>query len=201
MAGKSSQYATQWLQLMPRGRAWTRSLTSVLYLLGLALAEEFARIHLRAEKLVLEALPNTTDELLPEWEAFAGLPDPCNPLVQSRRERLQALHARLTDIGGASPERYLRLASALGYDITIKKFRPFEFGRSAFGGGQECGTAELRARMRVAVPGARITRFEFGVSEFGRDPMAHIARAEDLECRLNRIVHSHVHLEFSYQGA
>lgn len=201
MADRTGQYATLWMQLMPRGRAWTRAPASVLRRLGQAVAAEFARVNARAEKLLLEALPGTTDKLLPDWEEFAGLPDPCNPLVQSRRERLQALKARLTNVGGAGPQRYLRLATALGYVVAIGKFRPFEFGRSGFGEGEECGDASLRARLRISVPGARVTPFEFGVSEFGRDPMAHIARAEDLECRLRKIAHSHIHLEFDYQGA
>jgi len=190
---------------MPRGRAWPRAATSLLRRLGLAFGHEFSRVHEVAEQLLAESHPATTAELLPDWETFAGLPDPCNPLVQSRRERLQALKARLTDIGGASPARYTRLAATLGYEITLQKFRPFEFGRSAFGaaseGGQECGSADIRARLRIKVPGPRVTRFEFGVSEFGRDPMAHIARAEDLECRIDAIIHSHVHLEFAYEGA
>lgn len=198
MAERSGQYATQWLQLMPRGRAWTRATTSVLRRLGEALGMEFSRIHARVEKLLLEALPNTTDELLPAWEDFAGLPDPCNPLAQTRRERLQALEARLTDIGGSCPDRYQRLANKLGYEVLIEKFRPFEFGRSYFGGGQECGPASIRSRMRVSVPGPRLTPFEFGLSAFG-DPMVRIARAEDLECRLNTVVHSHVTLQFAYQ--
>ncbi|HUD30157.1 MAG TPA: putative phage tail protein [Novosphingobium sp.] len=201
MVDRSEQYAKQWLQLMPWGRAWPRAIGSVLRRLGSALGREFSRVHDRAEKLLVEALPNTTDELLPEWEEFAGLPDPCNPLVQSRRERLQALRTRLTDVGGASRDRYMRLATSLGYEIEIESFRPFECGRSGFGSTQECGDASLRALLRITVQGPRVTRFECGVSEFGRDPMAHIARAEDLECRLGKIVHSHTQLEVGYQGA
>lgn len=200
MVDRREQYASLWLQLAPRGRAWARGLTSVFRRLGLALAAEFSRVHARAENLLLESHPATTDELLPDWEAFAGLPDPCNPLEQTRRERLQALKARLTDIGGASPDRYTSLARTLGYDTIVQGFRPFEFGRSAFGGGQECGDAGLRARLRITVVGPRVTPFEFGMSHFG-EPMARIARAEDLECRLDRIVHSHLKLEVGYEGA
>ncbi|MFZ2469466.1 MAG: putative phage tail protein [Parvibaculum sedimenti] len=200
MTDRSEQYASLWLQLAPRGRAWARGLASSFRRLGLALGAEFSRIHARAENLLVEAHPATTDELLSDWEAFAGLPDPCNPLEQNRRERLQALKGRLTDIGGASVDRYMRIASALGYDVTLEKFRPFEFGRSAFGGRQECGDASLRARLRMTVHGPRVTRFEFGMSHFG-EPMARIARAEDLECRLDRIAHSHLKLEVGYQGA
>lgn len=195
------RYSSLWSQLLPRGFVWPRSLTSVMRRLGLALAAEFARIHARAESLLVEADPATTVEMLPEWEEFAGLPDRCNPLVQTRRERLQALRTRLTDVGGSSFDRYTRLATSLGYDIEIMNFRPFEFGRSAFGGGDQCGDADLRSLMRIKVLGPRVTRFEFGMSEFGRDPMARIARAEDLECRLDHIVHSHVTLQVGYEGA
>lgn len=199
MVDRAEQYATQWLQLSPRGRAWSRGLASLWRKLGVAFGAEFSRIHAHAENLLAEANPATTSELLVDWEGFAGLPDDCNPLTLTLRERKQALKSRLTDIGGASPERYTRLAASLGYEITIEKFRPFEFGRSAFGGGQECGGAEIRARLRVHVPGPRVTRFEFGVSHFG-EPMARIARAEDLECRMGRVIHSHQQLQFAYQG-
>jgi len=195
------RYATLWSQLLPRGLAWPRALDSVTYRLGRALGAEFARVHERAEDLLVEADPATTVELLDEWEEFAGLPDPCNPLVQTRRERLQALKTRLTDIGGSSFDRYTRLAASLGYDIEISTFRPFEFGRSAFGGSDQCGGTHLRSLLRIKVLGPRVTPFEFGMSEFGRDPMARIARAEDFECRLDQIVHSHILLQVGYEGA
>jgi uncharacterized protein YmfQ (DUF2313 family) len=37
----------------------------------------FERLTARANNLLIDAFPGSTYELLPEWEATLGLPDPC----------------------------------------------------------------------------------------------------------------------------
>src|SRR5262249_58307300 len=93
---------------LPPGPAWSRDASAVLgtaFLRGVALG--YARAHGRQRYLLTDAFPATTDELLPEWEATCGLPDPClgdDPLPSARRRQLLA---RLTDPGGQSIQHYI----------------------------------------------------------------------------------------------
>lgn len=77
MGMKSDQYARQLDALLPRGRAWSRDPDLLMRSLTLGLADEFARVDARADKLISEILPNTTLEMLQDWERVAGLPDTC----------------------------------------------------------------------------------------------------------------------------
>lgn len=71
--------------LLPPGAALPRQADSVLMRLLSAPAAELARIDARAAALLTEALPNTTAELLGDWETAFGLPDACSPLSTFRR--------------------------------------------------------------------------------------------------------------------
>lgn len=131
--GRVTAYRDLLLQLLPPGRALSRTLSSgIAKLLG-ALAVEPARIHQRALVLLREAMPSSADELLPEWEAMLGLPDGCaHP--ESLAERRASVIARLVGTGGHSEADYRVLGATLGYaDLTFTRESPFRVGSSTVG--------------------------------------------------------------------
>lgn len=195
-------YLAQLQALLPSGVAWPREPEAVLTRLLAAWAEELARVDRRAGDLLREADPRATLELLPDWERVAGLPDACAPSAASTiQERRAALVARLTSTGGQSVAYFRDLAAALGYDaIEITEYRPFTVGRSTLGLAALNGGAEVRLVWRVVVPDARVTWFRAGASTLGADPLARLARAEDLECLLTRLAPAHTQLIIAYQG-
>lgn len=126
MVLSAAAYLAQLQALLPQGAAWPRDADATLTQLLAALAEELARVDLRADDLLNEADPRTTYELLADWERVAGLPDPCTPADASTEERRLSLVQRLTMLGGASAAYFIALAAALGYPgATVTEFRPF----------------------------------------------------------------------------
>lgn len=197
----AASYLAQLQALLPEGAAWTRedaaSLTAVLA----ALADGFARVHARAETLQDEIDPRTSFELLGDWERVTGLPDPCATaagLGFTLQERRAAVVTRLTATGGQASGYFAALITALGYTATITEFRPFVCGQNRCG-DQVNGGHNVRFYWRVTISGARVTRFRTGASQCG-DRLATYARAEDLECLLNRLRPAHTTLTVGYEG-
>lgn len=200
MAMTAFDYRSQLQSLLPRGLAWAKDQTARLAGLLLAWADEFARVDARCDDLINEADPRTTSELLPDWERVAGLPDPCALGVNTTlQERRLALVSKLTMSGGQSIAYFQSIAIAMGYDITIGEYRPFQCGIS------QCGIDTLwdyghavRHHWTVTVHGPRVTNFRCGQSECGIDPITKWTSAEDLECRFNKYKPAHTALHFVY---
>lgn len=113
------------MNLLPRGRAYTRDLNSTLAKFFGAIADLLTRFHSDASNIVdTELYPPATQAMLAEWEADFGLPDPCTPQPQTYEQRIAALLARITDQGSLSRAKYIALAAALGFEITITEFEP-----------------------------------------------------------------------------
>ena len=100
---------------LPQGLAWPRSPTALLTKMLNAIATEFARVDARALNLMDEQDPRTTLELLPDHEAFAGLPDPCVTTEQTIEQRRNALKSKLRMRGGQSPTYFIAAAEDMGY--------------------------------------------------------------------------------------
>ncbi|MCM1512602.1 MAG: DUF2313 domain-containing protein [Oxalobacter formigenes] len=91
------------------------------------LAAEFARCHNRMIDLIRETDPRTTSELISEWETDAGLPDPCDEALgkaETLSERQRILCAKLLSTGGQSAAYYEAIAKALGYEVSVRGYRP-----------------------------------------------------------------------------
>ena len=118
---------------------------------------------------------------------------------RSLPERRQALVNKITTQGGQSREFFIGIAARLGYDVAIREFRPFQFGVSSFGGFRG-RIIPPRARFvwTVSVYGPRLTRFRFGSSSFGRDPILALRRAEDLEAVFRKLKPAHTEIVFRY---
>lgn len=120
----SEDYRVILSALVPPGQALPiDSQSNWQQLLG-ALATEFARADARAAALVTEMIPQTTFELLADWEETAGLPDPCIEGEQTIEERRLGLLRLITGTGGQSRAYFIDLAAALGYDIDIHEWHP-----------------------------------------------------------------------------
>lgn len=193
-------YLAQLQALLPEGAAWTREEPAVLTRLLAAMADGLARVHGRSAILLEEIAPRTALELLPDWERVTGLPDPCAVAAGiggTLQERRAAVVSRLTASGGQSLGYFADLIEAMGYEAEIEEYRPFICGDEC--GDELGGGDEIRFYWRVTVSAARVTYFRCGESECG-DTLADFARAEDLECLLNRLKLAHTTLIVGYEG-
>ena len=200
MGMTAMDYRAQLQALLPPGDAWPRRPDALLTKLLAALAEELARVDVRADQLLGEALPEAALELLSDWERVVGLPDACSAeLATTVAERRQNVVSILTQQGGSSRAWFIAFAARLGYEVEIDEFRPFVAGFSHCG-DQLLGGHAVRHTWRVRVSGARYTPFRTGASQCG-DQLGKLTRAEDLECRLKRLKQAHTNLIVSYEGA
>jgi uncharacterized protein YmfQ (DUF2313 family) len=125
LALTSEQYLRQLQALLPTGAAWPRedaaTLTKVLH----SLADELARIDLRADDLLDEADVRTAGELLSDWERVLGLPDGCTlDQTLSVDDRRRLAWAKLAEQGGQSRVYFIELAERYGIPgCTITEFR------------------------------------------------------------------------------
>jgi uncharacterized protein YmfQ (DUF2313 family) len=120
-----TDYLWQFQRLLPRGRIWHRGWGTLQAEDILTLLPQTVRLNQRAIDVLRETFPCTTDELLPEWEATLGLPDPCIGELDTTQERQAAVCSKFTARGGQSVAYFEQLAASLGYAITITTFRPF----------------------------------------------------------------------------
>lgn len=125
-------YTEALLTILPRGRVWPKDPGTVQHAVAEALAGTYERLDARAQTLLVDAFPTTTLELLPEWEASLGLPDPCEGDGQGLEQRRGQIVSRLTSAGGQSVAYFLGVVAQLGYTgAEITQYAPFRTDRSA----------------------------------------------------------------------
>jgi uncharacterized protein YmfQ (DUF2313 family) len=190
-----AQYARQLKALLPRGIAWNLERDSYLSRVMLALAEELARVHTRTVDLVRELDPRTTLELLADWERMLGLPDVCAPAEQTVQERRDAAVAKYTRLGGQSPQFFIDLAAAIGYEVTITEFYPFRADES-HAGDALTNDAEWAHTWRVNGRETTFRRFTAGLSAAGE--AVRDWGNEELECVISLRRPAHTVLLFGY---
>jgi uncharacterized protein YmfQ (DUF2313 family) len=197
MSLTAEAYRDQLLALAPPGLALPLETESGWALLLLALAAELGRVDERGDDLQAEADPRSALELLPDYERVCGLPDACTGSATTLQERRARVVAVLTALGGQSRAYFQAQADALDYDVTIEEYRPFIAGWSRCGDALS-GAPAVRHYWRVRVHGPRVILFRGGASACG-DRLGSIARAEDLECLLQRLSPAHTVLIFAYE--
>ena len=188
---------------LPTGSAWPRDPDNDVMKWVAGSAQIWGDVSARAATLInVEADPRSTYELLSDWERALGLPDPCVPVVQTLAERRNAIVNKLTMLGGQSIAFFTSVASFLSYRITVREYRPFQFGLSSFGGSRgQFQPPSVTFYWKVRVSGGRSTRFSFGGSSFGRDSFLEIRKAEDLECMFRRWAPAHTVVLFDHRDA
>lgn len=194
VARPAEAYAAQLTSLLPRGALWERGADPTLDKLLLWMGREFARIDQRIADLLREADPRETVEMLPDWEAEVGLPDPCSGPASTLQGRRAEVLQRLQMQGGASRAYFIALAAALGYEgATVTEYAPF--------------TARSRCTEPVTAPdwwwtwrlniAAEFTIRRFTARSSCNEPIR--AWGDDaLECVVRRLKPAHTHVLFGY---
>jgi uncharacterized protein YmfQ (DUF2313 family) len=180
------------LNVMPRGRIWPRYGGSVQAELMGALAPSYTRSTAAAAQLLLDASPDTTVNLLPEWEESLGLPDPCTPPNPTFEQRQASVRAKWGARGDMTVGYYIDLALLLGYVITITEFAPRRFGQPF---GQPLYGDAWAFAWQVSAPTFTIIDRQFG-EPFG-EPYAFWSNSE-LQCRIKAAAPAHTTVLFSY---
>lgn len=114
--------------LLPYGPAWTREPDRILTRLLCGLSREPSRTEFQARRLIEEADPRTTQELIDDWERFVGLPGDCENPPTDLEERRQAVVAKLRQRVSPTPAYFQSLAEGLGYTgvvVTRNEQNPF----------------------------------------------------------------------------
>ncbi|MBU9403577.1 YmfQ family protein [Burkholderia multivorans] len=183
----ASDFTSALMALMPRGLAWPRDPDSVMGRTIAALAPVWSR-HVAANNyLLVDAFPATTVELLPEWEATLGLPDPCAGESPSLAQRQAQVVARFTNTGGASIPYFVNYAKNLGFDISISEFTPFRVGQHS--AGDSVGVEGWAHTWRINAPATTINYFRASASTAG-EPLASWGNAI-LMCEMNALKPAH----------
>jgi uncharacterized protein YmfQ (DUF2313 family) len=197
---------------LPTGAAWPREPESDLmrWVAGCALI--WAQVDSRAaDFLIRESDPRATIEMLADWEAAFGLPDPCVAEPLTIDDRRRALINRITIQGGQSRAFFLSVAAALGYTVVIQEYAPVQCGISRCGDTRpdatelnhanffwRIGNPDMRYLWRVKILNTRLSWFRAGSGQAGVDPMLRIALATDLECVFRRWKPAHTQIVFDY---
>lgn len=190
----ADDFADAMTALLPRGAVWPRDLNTIIRATMLGLAPTYARNQDRGNYLLVDGFPATTVELLPEWEASVGLPDPCagpSPTIEARRAQVLA---RFANTGGQSPAYFIAFALSLGYVITVTEYAPFRVGFSTV--GTPLYGADWANAWAINAPLNQVQYFRTGISAAG-EPLAYWSNVV-LECELNSVKPSHAVLIFQY---
>lgn len=194
----AAEYREQLKALLPPGQAFPRDPGTTLHDLLDGMSIELARVDDRASALPLEVNPNTTLELLPDWERVAGLPDKCSGTIEETLQgRRNALLAKLTSTGGQSADYFIQLAASLGYTVTIEVFRAFRAGRSV--AGEVLSNGDWAFAWRIHAPDVTVIPFRAGLSVAGE--RLRVWGSDTLECKIRQLAPAHTIPIFAYGDA
>ena len=129
----AADYGNAARALLPRGRVWPSDHDAVQSRLLGAVGQTFERSDEAGSALLDNSLPGDNGDLLGEWEASLGLPDPCAGPNPTEQQRANQVRARFIAGGGQSRPRYIDYATTLGFAIQIVNYAPFRAGRSTCG--------------------------------------------------------------------
>lgn len=191
----ADDYRKQLIALLPPGRAFPRIAGNTMDDLLGAIAEELARVDARGDDLLREAFPDTTDELIIDWERVAGLPSDClADITQTKAQRRQVLVSKLSDVGDNTPQGIIDIAAEAGYVVTVDEFSPFEAGHSA--AGESISNDDWVFVLKINGPESTVTEFKVGESAVGEALRSW--GNERLECVILEKAHAHWVVLFAY---
>ena len=160
----------------------------------------YERNSLAATNLLLDILPFNTIELLPEWEASLGLPDPCSGPAATIEMRRDQVVARFIAAGGQSIPYIIAYAAALGFTITISESDGgFLMGLSSMG-LDVIGSEGMMFIWYVHSALRNLRYFEMGVNVMG-DALGSFDNNMVLECELRAIAPAYTLPIFLYDGS
>ncbi|NDV77092.1 YmfQ family protein [Burkholderia cenocepacia] len=182
--------------LLPRGQVWPRDPDAVQTKALSGLAPSYERNTSRANYLLADAFPGTALELLPEWEASLGLPDPCAGSAPTLQQRRAQVVARLANSGGQSIQFYIDFAKSLGFDVTVTQFTPFRVGQNS--AGDAVNSEAWAHAWRVNAPAVTVSYFRAGQSAAG-EPLA-VWGNSVLACEMRSIKPAHTQVIVANPG-
>jgi len=195
MPRTAAEYREQLKALLPPGIAFPREPGTRLEDLLDGMAQELARIDARGERLIIEANPLSTRELLADWERVAGLPDNCTGTLETTLQgRRNALISKLTATGGQSPAYFIEVARALGYEVNISEFRPFRAGLSQ--AGDPLTSGDWVHTWRLNTHETTVIAFRAGLSAAG-EPLRTWGN-DTLECKIDQLKPAHTIVLYGY---
>lgn len=191
----ASDYLRAFQAYMPRGRAWPDDPESTMATVLSGYCPAMERMNARACNLIEDAFPETTHELIYEWEDSLGLPDACIGASATMQARRSAVVAKLTGTGGQSKAYFIGYALTLGYAITVEEYTPFRVGQHSM--GHALGGDDWAHTWAVVAPETTVVSFTMGKSAMG-EPLQSWGNTA-LECSLRKIAPGHTNLLFVYQ--
>jgi uncharacterized protein YmfQ (DUF2313 family) len=191
-----AQFTQMLSGLSPTGDLWSTEPDTVRMQWLAAFALSWQRLNDRANALVVDAFPSTTVELLPEWEASLGLPDPCAGPDATVELRQAHVVARLTQNNGPSLPSLIAFAAALGYPITIQEFTDCRADNAV--ADDLCNEPAWAWVWQITYEG--VTIFYASADEARADDQVETTGNRVLECEMERISPAHTQLFFAYTG-
>jgi hypothetical protein len=162
-------------------------------------AGELSRIEASGESLLVESDPRAADALLPEWEAMAGLPDPCAPAfaldgtpLLTVPQRRALVVQRVTARFAARPADFVALAASVGVPVTIAEGRETTCEMSCE--TPACGE-DWRFAFTVQAPAVTVAD---ATCEEGCETPLRVWGNAALECVIRRAAPAHLTPIFAY---
>lgn len=190
-------YLSGFQRLLPRGRVWHRGWGWAQDADLLTLMPVWVRLQNRLNDLIGQIFPCSTTELVPEWEATLGLPDPCTGPLPTQQQRAQAVCGKFTARGGQSIEYFIHLAASLGFQVEIETYTPFYASRQR--AGDPVNDEKWAYVWRVIAEPTQVLYFRASESTAG-EPLATWGN-QLLECAVERYKPAHTQINFSYRLA
>ena len=190
----ATDFLWQFQRLLPRGRIWHRGWGTLQAELLLLLMPSWVRLHNALNDLIAEIFPCSTTELLPEWEATLGLPDPCIGELSTVQQRQTAVCTKFCARGGQSKDYFIALAASIGYTITITEFAPFR--ASVNRAGDPLNSEDWAFYWQISAPETAVVYFRAGVSTAG-EPLAAWGN-ETLMCLIERYAPAHTIINWRF---
>lgn len=192
MSNSVSTWTDVLQQLMPRGRAWSREPTSDLHKLVESISPRYQRAENNSQKLLNEMRPEATQQLLPEWEEYLGLPE-CGSTAQSFELRRCAVVEKDHRKGGLQTWQIEQLAAALGFTVKVYEKWPHNVLRGVDYPLYSASTQFVLQVDVYGIPEERFTVLDNVLTPLrGNAPLV-------LECVLNRLKLAGFYYDFNYE--
>jgi len=190
----SKAYLEHLWSLMPRGSAWSRERISVLSNLLAAYAEGLADFDQSVSALLDDIRPDTTTDLLPEWEETLGLPDECSALQPTIELRRAAVLSKLISQANLNPKSYKAIGRLYGAEIKVHEL---DKARADAVPGIDTSDGRWRFVWWITISTEADVR-EFNALSNAFTPLVSIERITELECRLQKAKPAHTRLFVGY---
>lgn len=192
MGHSVEQWTNSIVAQLPRGALWQRDTNLDLYKYAAGYAPRLEAAELSAEGLLLEMRPETTHQLLENWEEYLGLPE-CGGTKQTIESRIGAVVEKYYRKGGLQAWNIEKIAADLGFDVEVQELFPHHCLR---GCTYPLYEEKYRHILRIYVKG--ITQAYATCLDDCLTPLVN-ETATILECTLNKVKSAGKYYEFIYE--